>query len=55
MIPEEKLKQYEKFVDVAYTTALDLVAKIKHGKSGHFEEELTLILFEKMLPPIWKI
>ena len=55
MIDDEKLKTYEKIADEAYDSAAQISAKIEPGASGYFKDKLTLILFEKILPPMWKI
>lgn len=54
-IKDEKLKEYEKRIDEAYDNACRISATIERSASEYFKEKLTLILFEKMLPQLYKL
>jgi len=54
-INDEKLKEYEKWIDEAYDNACRISATIERSASEYFKEKLTLVLFEKILPPMWKL
>lgn len=55
MIDDEKLKVYEKWVDEAYDNACRICSAIETGASDYFKDKLTLIIFEKILPPMWEL
>ena len=51
----KEIEAYEKIADEAYDNASRISAKIETGASEYFKDKITLILFEKILPPMWRI